>query len=179
MKRAALTAGLGLGLLLAVRGEGILLHPGQTFTYEFNSLPLVVEHIPDPWVYCTWSYDRGSLVEGDTCSWRFWGPSGDIYGMTISLTEAPPDWQPGLGQPIYFDEVRGGIEISYGPQSGGILRIGSIDIQISAPAPAGGYSLYAITLVPEPQTAVLGVLGASVAVVLRRWQRPASAVIAT
>jgi hypothetical protein len=52
---------------------------------------------------------------------------------------------------MYFDEVRGGIEITYGPQAGGILRIGAIDIQVSAPAPAGGYNFYAITLVPEPR----------------------------
>lgn len=177
MKRSAWIAGVWLACLLGGRAEGIVLHPGQTFTYEFNSLPLVAEHIPDPWVCCLWSYDRGGLVEGDMCSWRFWGPRGEIYAMTFGLTEAPPDWQPGLGQPMYFDEVRGGIEITYGPQAGGILRIGAIDIQVSAPAPAGGYNFYAITLVPEPPAAALVVLGALAAVLWKRgqWAAPPAA----
>lgn len=104
------------------------------------------------------------------CSWRFWGPHGEIYAMTFGLTEPPPYWEPGLGQMMYFDEVRGGIEITYGPPAGGILRIGAIDIEVSAPAPAGGYNSYGITLVPEPPAAALVVLGALTAVLGIRWQ---------
>lgn len=179
MKRFALIAGVWLACLLGGRAEGIVLHPGQTFTYAFNSLPLVAEHVPDPWLYCMWSYDRGGLVEGDMGYWRFWGPGGEIYASGASLTEAPPDWQPGLGQPQYFDEVRGGIEITYGPPAGGILRIGEIDIEVTTPAPAGGYNLYAITLVPEPPAAALGVLGALAAVLSRHGQWAAPPAVAS
>lgn len=154
----ALPMTLWLACLLTTQGQ-ISLQPGQTFTYEFTSLPLLAENVPNPSFYCAWNYERGSLQPGDTASWQFSGPLGVIWASLISLTEAPPDWDPGVGQMESWPEIRGAIEISFSPESTGTLNVGAIVIQASTPSLPGAYNFYGITLVPEPSVGRVLMLG--------------------
>jgi len=150
-------------------GQELVLAPGETFRYDFESLPYVGHHEGEPWTLVEWSYDRDSLNAGDMAYWGLWIGEALVWGVTVGLTEAPPDWSPGVGQIVAAPEKSGAIEITFLPESSGTLRIPGINISLDVQSASGGYDTYAAFVVPEPGHSLLLVFGVIGAYGCRVW----------